>query len=161
MSIKRTRDEEETTLNSEKARISLNDEIKISSHTSNKSNTKFMKDKCVGLLFNPRYAPLLKSMSKKGKTKREKLWDLESITNLPHKFNEILNWSCQGIRLYLTIPYLKDLVRKYNSSVIFLMQTENQKDICKRMRKSVWMHHRVYVDRWVSRVVSHYSGQMR
>ena len=57
-----------------------------------------------------------------------------------------ISWNCQGIGLALTVKALKELRRKYDPDVVFLMETRNGQEVMERIRKRMRYDGRYYVD---------------
>ena len=57
-----------------------------------------------------------------------------------------ISWNCQGIRPALTVKALKELRRKYDPDVVFLMETRNGQEVMERIRKRMRYDGRYYMD---------------
>ena len=58
----------------------------------------------------------------------------------------ILHWNCQGLRNPLTIPYLKDINRKYKIDILFLVETKNKDDYVQKLGDQLqFTHHFWYL----------------
>ncbi|KAF8080427.1 hypothetical protein N665_0945s0003 [Sinapis alba] len=48
---------------------------------------------------------------------------------------KILHWNCQGLRISLTIPHLKDIRKSHNPDVMFLVETKNVDNVVHKLAK--------------------------
>ncbi|KAF8080915.1 hypothetical protein N665_0914s0003 [Sinapis alba] len=53
----------------------------------------------------------------------------------------ILHWNCQGLRNPLTIPYLRDINRKYKIDILFLVETKNKDSFVQSLGKELQYPH--------------------
>ena len=57
-----------------------------------------------------------------------------------------ISWNCQNAGSALTVKALKMLKRKYDSDVVFLMETKNRRDRLEGLREKLKFGEGVYVD---------------
>ncbi|XP_020873965.1 uncharacterized protein LOC110226467 isoform X2 [Arabidopsis lyrata subsp. lyrata] len=57
----------------------------------------------------------------------------------------ILHWNCQGLRNPLTIPYLKDINRKFKIDIMFLVETKNKDNYVQNLGVDLHFDHQILV----------------